>query len=121
MANTALYTRWGQPFPGREQMGLGIFMEAIQFYQKLQGQKEIESFSVFLMENGGLFEQQGTVVVEGSREQIQKLQQREDFQRILLKATHVVNDLVVTTAYTGEAVMQRIELLQSVRKELGIS
>jgi hypothetical protein len=120
MADSALLIQWGAPHVGREEMGLGVFMKATEYYNTLQTEKKIEDFSIFLSNFGNLDANQGQMVIQGSVDQINALQQREDYQALLTKAAHVVSNLNVQQADTGARVMQRIEQLQVVRKELGI-
>ena len=121
MADSALVIQWGAPHVGRENMGLGVFMKATEFYNTLQSEKKIEDFSIFLNSAGNLDANQGQMIIQGSVDQINALQQREDFKNLLTKASHVVSNLNVQHADTGARVMQRIEQLQVVRKELGIT
>jgi len=121
MADSAVVLQWGQPFAGREEMSLGVFMAAIEYYTKLKASKDIENFSIYINQGGNLSQQQGSMIVEGTPDQIMALVQREDYKTLVTKAAHVVPDLMVTMADTGNMVMQRIEKLQMARKELGIT
>lgn len=120
MANSALILQWGAPHVGRENMGLGVFMAATEFWNTQLTEKKIENFQIFLNNNGDLQGNQGQMVIEGSLDQINAIQQREDYQNLITKATHVVA-VNVQQADTGDRVMQRIERLQTIRKELGIT
>lgn len=121
MAESALFIRWGQSFPGREEIGLGVFMNAVQFFTNQKDKKNVENFSVYVANEGNITEQQGAMIIEGSFDQVNKLRNTEEYQTLLTKAAHVVPNLVVTSADTGPRVMQRIEKLQVIRKELGIT
>jgi hypothetical protein len=120
MATSAIVTSWGAAVSGREQMGLGVFMGAIQFFTELKAKGVIEELRIYLARDGNLAQASGHMVVEGSDEQIQALVQRDDYRMLVLKAGHVVHELRTSVHGTGGAVMGQIELLQSARKELGI-
>jgi hypothetical protein len=112
--------QWGAPVTGREQIGLGVFMNALEYYGKLKVERAIEDYRVYLTTNGNLHEQQGSLVVEGSAAQIGSLLVREDYLMMLTKAAHVVHNLTVMEADSGDAIPRRVERLQMARKELGI-
>jgi hypothetical protein len=101
-------------------MALGVFMGAIEFYNGLQSEKKVEDFQIFLTQQGDLNAQQGQMVVQGTPEQISALVERDDYRELVMKASHVVTTLNVQQAVSGDLVMQRVEQLQKVRKELGI-
>ena len=69
--------------------------------------KNIETFDVFINNDGDLSEKQGSMVITGTRDQIMTLINNEDYKTILTKAAHVVPNLSIQTADTGNAVMQR--------------
>jgi hypothetical protein len=120
MAKSAIVTSWGANVAGREQMGLGLFMAAVQFFTERKQNGEIEDLRIYLGEQGSLSDTAGHMIVEGSEEQIVALQRNDEYRKIITKAVHVVHGFRTTTYATGEAVMQRIEMLQVARKELGI-
>ena len=121
MADNAIIFSWGGPVVGREDMGMGVFMESIELHKQLQQKGEIERFGVFVNHGGNLDKNAGSLVVEGSEDQIRKLLSRDDYQNIIIKASHVVNNFTYNEAWTGNAIPQRIERLQVARKQLGIS
>jgi len=44
MADAAIVIRWNRVVPGREQQGLSIFSQSLEYYGTLQINKAIESF-----------------------------------------------------------------------------
>lgn len=120
MATSAIVTTWGANVDGREQMGLGVFMNAIQYFTERKQKGDIEDLRIFIANEGSLGEVAGHMVVEGSEDQIVALTLRDDYRMLLTKAAHVVHGLRTGSYATGDAVMGRIEQLQMARKELGI-
>lgn len=120
MANAALVIRWGTGIIGREEIGLGVFMASMKFWGELKAKGEVEDFRVYSFPEGDLSHATGMAILEGSTEQIGALVAREDYRTLVTKAVHIVGDVSVDRAETGEAVMQGVERLVSVRKELSI-
>ena len=120
MADAAIMISWGTAIPGREDMGMGVFMESIQFWGGLKSNGDIEDFRIYNFASGGLSNASGMVSIEGTPEQINALAAREDYKTLIIKATHIVSDMSIALAETGDTVMKSVERLQSVRKSLGI-
>ena len=121
MATSSVIFSWGNAIPGRETKGLEVFMSAVQFYTQKAAKKEIESFAVHMAETGNFDTLGGTMIIEGSDEQITTITASADYRQLVVKATHIVSNFTVSRAVTGNAVMQRIEELNKVRAELGFN
>ena len=121
MATSSVIFTWGNGIPGRENKGLEVFMSAVQYYTQKAEKKQIESFAVHLAETGNLDTLGGTMIVEGSDEQINTLTASADYRQLIVRATHIVSNFTVSRAVTGNTVMQRIEELNKVRAELGFN
>jgi hypothetical protein len=120
MSTSAIITSWGTNVAGREQTGMGVFMGAIQYFTERKQKGEIDELRVYVADNGDISAHAGHMVVEGSPAQLAALTARDDYQALILRAVHVVQGFRTSQFTTGEAIMKRIEMLQSVRKELGI-
>jgi hypothetical protein len=120
MADTAMIFRWGAPYVGREEMSLKVFTSVLQYHGGLKAKGEIEDFHVYIDETGNLTKQGGTLIVEGTAEQIAKLRETDEFTTHIMQANHVATDFTINMTYTGNKVMERIEKLQMIRKDLGI-
>ena len=120
MSESAVLVRWGAPYVGREEMSFNIFMSVVQYYHGLKEKGEIEDIRIYIDEVGNLTQQGGTMVIEGTTEQINKVRESEEYITQVMKANHAIRDLTVQTTYSGDKVMQRMERLQVIRKELGI-
>jgi hypothetical protein len=116
MADAALFVGWGQVVRGREDRALDVFNETIEFYGQLQADARIESFEICLLDpHGG--ELAGFGLLRGSEEQIDALRRSEDFQRLMAKASLIVDDLGVVDAAIGEGLGRQIAIYQA---EVGV-
>lgn len=120
MANRAIVSSWGAAFVGRENVGLGLFMQAVQFFNDCKQKGEIEELRIYINANGSLSEGAGQMIVEGSAAQLAALVERDEYMSLMTKAIHVVQGFRTVSSSTGDEVMRRIEQLQIARKELGI-
>ena len=111
MADAGLFIGWGEVVRGREERALEVFNETIELYGALQSDGRIEDFEVALLDpHGG--ELQGYVMLRGSEEQIDSVRRSEDFQRVMTKASLVVNDLGIIGASIGEGLGRAIAIYQ---------
>lgn len=111
MADRMLFIGWGEPVHGREERGLEVFNEAVGFYGRCQQEGRIEKFDVVLLtpHGGGLG---GYIELHGSVEQLNALREDQEFQRIQVDASLIVNELGLLDGYTNEGVGQQIALYQ---------
>jgi hypothetical protein len=111
MADAGLFIGWGQVVRGREDRGLDVFNETIELYGQMQSDGRIESFEIVLLEpHGG--ELGGFAMLRGSEDQIDAVRRAEDFERVLTKASLIVDDLGVVGAAIGESLGRAISIYQ---------
>jgi hypothetical protein len=111
MADAGLFIGWGEVVRGREDRALEVFNETIEYYGQAQSDGRIESFDVALLEpHGG--ELQGFVLLRGSEEQIDTIHRDDDFQRLMTKASLIVDDLGLIPAYIGEGLGRAMSIYQ---------
>ena len=111
MADAGLFIGWGEVVRGREEKAIQVFNESVQYYGGLQQEGRIESFEVCLLEpHGG--ELGGFAMLRGSEEQIADVRRAEDFERVLTKASLVVDDLGVVGAAIGASLARAISIYQ---------
>ena len=120
MSEASLYTTWEQVLVGRETLGLAVFQEVIGFYEKRKAAGQLAEVRVGLTELGAVSADNGYIVAEGSRAQIQAIVEDEEFKRLVAKATHAVR-FSISRCVTGPAIGGAVERLLSVRKEMGIA
>jgi hypothetical protein len=111
VADAGLFIGWGQVVRGREDRALDVFNETIELYGHMQSDGRIESFEVCLLDpHGG--ELGGFELLRGSEDQIDAVRRAEDFQRIMTKATLVVDDLGMVGAAIGEGLGRQMAIYQ---------
>ncbi len=109
MANAAIFMGFGPLARGREREALELFSDAVQIYSDLQQRGEIESFEpVLLQPHGG--DLRGFVLIRGETEQLDRIRNEEQFQRISARAAAVVDSFRLLPAHIGEGFSQQMEL-----------
>jgi hypothetical protein len=111
MADRLLFIGWGESVRGREERGLEVFNESVGFYGRCQQEGRIEEFKVVLLtpHGGGL---QGYMELHGTAEQISALREDEEFQRIMVDASLIVDELGLVEGYTNEGIARQIGVYQ---------
>ena len=111
MSDRALFIGWGQTVRGREERALEVFNEAVGMYGRMQQDGRIETFDVCLLEphGGGL---DGYIALYGSEEQIAEVRADNDFQRNLMDANLVVEELGVVAGWVNEGVAHQMAMYQ---------
>ncbi len=117
MAGEALFLGWGPVVRGREQTALQVFQETIAYYGELQQAGRIESFEpVLLAPHGG--DLAGFVLLRGERARLDEIRSSEEFERLVVRAATVVDNVGVVNAVTGEALGQGMSRFQAASEEL---
>lgn len=110
MADSVLFISWGDPIAGREERGLEVFNEAIGFYGSIQQAGRIESFDVVLLApNGNLG---GYIQLNGSADQLNAIRQDDEYRRILVDASLVVEKMSVVEGSTNEGIARDMGVYQ---------
>jgi hypothetical protein len=117
MAGEALFVGWGQIVRGREQLGLQIFGEAVDYYSKLQADGQIERYNAYLLEpHGG--DLAGFFMLHGERSALDTVRASPEFQRLMVRAGSVIDNLGVVSAYTDDALGQQMARFGEMAQEL---
>ena len=111
MADRIMFITWGEPVRGREERSLEVFNEAVGLYGRMQQEGRIESFDVILLEphGGGIA---GYVELHGSAGQLAAIREDEEFQRLLVDAGLIVDELGVVGGVANEGVAEQITMFQ---------
>ena len=108
MADRVLFISWSAVVRGREERALEVFNESLGLYGRFQQDGRIEGFDVALLEpSSGVA---GYIVIHGSAEQIAALPEDDEFRRLIVDATLIVDDLHVVPGRTNEALAKEIGL-----------
>jgi hypothetical protein len=111
MADRVLFIGWGESTPGREERGLEVFNEAVGILGRMQQEGRIEKFDVAILNpNGGSLD--GFVAVQGSAEQLDALQEDEEFVRNTIDASNIVRGLRHVRGYANEGVAEAMQMYQ---------
>jgi hypothetical protein len=117
MAGEALFLGWGPVVRGREQRALEVFQESIAFYTKLQEDGRIDSFTPVLLapHSGDL---NGFIITYGDQSSLDAVRSSPEFQRLVVRAASIVDNLGVVNASTGEALGVQMGLFGEIAGEL---
>jgi hypothetical protein len=109
MADRMLFIGWGATVRGREERALEIFDAAVGFYGRCQQEGRIESFDVILLEphGGGLA---GYMELHGSADQLNALRQDEQFRRLMIDASLIVDELGIVEGFANEGIARELGL-----------
>jgi hypothetical protein len=117
MAGEVLFIGWGPVVRGREERGLQVFQESVEYWGRLQQEGQIDSFEpVLIGPHGGDLD--GFVMIRGERTKLAQLRFSDEFERMTVRAAGVVDNLGVLPAYTGEALARQLELFGEAAREL---
>jgi len=103
MSDGALFVGWGNPVRGREHRSLEVFQEALQYYGELKKKNQIESFEVVLLEQHG-GDLSGFVLIRGDQDRLAGLRTDQEFQRMVLRAQLVVDNVGVVGGLIGDGI-----------------
>ena len=111
MADAGLFIGWGEVVRGREDRAVDVFNETVELYGQLQSDGRIEDFDVALLDpHGG--DLLGYAMLRGSEEQIDAVRRDEDFQRVMTKASLIVDNLGLISATIGEGLARAMAIYQ---------
>lgn len=106
MADGVIFVGWGEAIPGREQIALRVFGEAVEYWTSLQQSGQIEGFEAFALDpHGG--DLVGFALLKGDRSKLAQIRLSDDFVRINGRAQLAVHSFGVVNGVTG-AEMQRL-------------
>jgi hypothetical protein len=107
MADSALLMRWDRVVPGREQKGLALFGQALEYYGSLQSDGSIDSYEPILLDPTGTAVN-GLIVVRGSADQLDALRRQERYIDIVMQAQYLCQDFAVTHGYLDTELQARM-------------
>jgi hypothetical protein len=120
MVDNGIIIQWGGIVPGRETMSTNVFMQALRYAEELKNNGKIMDYHVYLASQGNFSFLSGTMILDGSEEQIRHVFADERYNEIVLKSQQVASNFFQCHAVTGPNMMKRMEQLANVRRELGI-
>jgi hypothetical protein len=111
MADRILCLSWGRVVSGREAHSLEVFNDAVNFYGGLRRDGQIEDVDLVLFGvNGG--DVDGMMQIRGSHAQLDAMREKERFQRIVIDAQLVVEQLRIAEGYLNEGIATPMSYFQ---------
>jgi hypothetical protein len=108
MADAGLFIGWGEVVRGREAEAVAAFGETLAYWARLEEEGVIESCEpVFLEAHGGDLE--GFFLVRGDAEKLAALRIDEEFQRVIMRASLIVDRIGVVGASMGARLERLME------------
>ena len=109
MADRMLFLSWGQVVRGREERALEVFNESMGLYGRMQQEGRIESFDVALLDpHAGSLD--GYIELHGSAAQLAAVREAEDFRRLQVDVTMIVEDLRIVEGRVGQGVADEMAM-----------
>jgi hypothetical protein len=102
MADRVMFVGWGTTVRGREERALETFNEAVGLYGRMQQDGRIEALDVVLLGANSVLN--GFMLLNGTAAQIAALSEDEEFRRVTLDASMIVDDLNVMPGFVNEGV-----------------
>jgi hypothetical protein len=107
MADYALFVGWGAVVTGREQQAARVFGETMEYFGRLQQQGEIGSVEPFFLEpHGG--DLGGFFLLRGELDALARVRTSQEFGRVILRASMVVQNVGVVAATTGDELARQL-------------
>jgi hypothetical protein len=117
MADAGLFIGWGSAVYGREEKGIQVFNEAIEYFGGLQQAGEIEGFeTVFLEPHGG--DLGGFFLLRGEREKLARIRVSDELNRLVTRAGQIVQSFGVVGAQLGDAIQAQVGTYMEAVREL---
>jgi hypothetical protein len=111
MADSGLFIGWGQVVRGREGPAVDSFNDTVGYLGQLQADARIEDFEiVFLEPHGG--DLSGFMLVRGSTEQLDAVRSDDEFNRNMMRADLLVENLGIVGAALNERIARQMAMYQ---------
>jgi len=118
MADSAIYIGCRNPVHGREQKAIEIFGESVTYWNGLREQGAIEDVQTFLLEpHGG--DLSGFALLTGGAEQLAAVHGSDEFQRLVTRASLIIENLGIVRATAGDAVAGQMSMFAEQVAALG--
>jgi hypothetical protein len=110
MAHRVLLVSWSTAVRGREALALDVYNELVALLSEMEGDGELESFDIVLLEPNP--DCQGLVLVHGTGRQIAALRGDVRFRSLMLRAAVVTDGLRECGGSTGEGIADVLPLYE---------
>lgn len=118
MADDLIFVGWRDIVRGREEAAQRVFQEAMEFWGRLQASGEIEGVDVvFLDAHGG--DLGGFFLLKGEREKLARLRAGAEMERLMIRASTVVEGSGAIGGVIGDGAMRRRAAQREAESDLG--
>jgi len=100
--NGALIITWGGSVPGREAKGLEVFGKALAYFDELAKTGRVHGHKEYVSLTGNIDEVAGTMVVEGSVEELLKIQAEEKTRVLLTEGALISKNFTARVSIGGD-------------------
>jgi len=100
--NGALIITWGGNVPGREAKGLEVFGKALAYFDELAKTGRVHGHKEYISLTGNIDEVAGTMVVEGSVEELLKIQAEEKTRFLLTEGALISKNFTARVSVGGD-------------------
>jgi hypothetical protein len=113
-----LFIGFGEPVRGREERAVEVFNEFVGMLGRLQQESRVEGMDVCLLDaHGG--DLGGFFMVSGSQEQCAAVQADEEFRRLCVDASLIVDRFGVVPAAVGEGIARDMAMYTEALAKVG--
>lgn len=97
----AIVFTWGAPVRGREMKGLETFGKALGYFEGLAKQGRVHAHREFFSLTGDASKWAGMMIVEGELDELLRLQADDEFRRLHIEATAIVEHFTLQLCAGG--------------------
>jgi hypothetical protein len=110
MADRSLVITWGEVVRGREERAFDNFNAVVGLYGRMQQDGRIERFDATLLAPNARLG--GMMQLRGSAEQLAAVREDDEFQRVLVEASLIVDDLALLDGYVDAGIAEQMGMWQ---------
>lgn len=112
--------RYGRIVPGREELAVDLFTEAVEFFGEKLSEGAITFFEPFMFRTADYEAETGFMLFKGPAEKIYTLMDEEAYLHLITKATLVVEHFKVDLLTVDDRIQAQLERFSKVRTELAV-
>jgi hypothetical protein len=109
MRSNALLLTWDRPLPGREQLGMQLFQDVMNYMGGLKERGTIESFETMFLEPRGAGIA-GLILVRGESQKLAELTQSDEWGKLMLRSQMTLKNPALVRGFTGAVVGERMKM-----------
>ncbi|HZT66719.1 MAG TPA: hypothetical protein VFA11_13110 [Acidimicrobiales bacterium] len=115
----ALMISFGPVIPGREALAVELFTALSRYLGRLLADEDIAGFRPYFFADGPMNDVIGYFLVEGHREDLDRLRRQESFVELMLRIGAATQTVATHTLVAGTSAGRLVNLYAQIRRELG--